>query len=349
MRKSAVLITGANGEMGRGLIDQLSKQGLSNLVALDLNPLDQSIAKLCIDQIVGSILDVEIIKQLNDQYDFVMIYHLAAMLSTQSETLPHKAHDINVNGTLNLLNMAVDQGKLQKLPIKFFFPSSIAVYGFNNLKEKMAAGAILENHYRDPMTMYGCNKLYCEHLGNYYNKNYQCIGKEKYPKIIDFRSIRFPGIISSQTIPTGGTSDYLPEMLHSAANKKSYKCFVRKNTQIPFMTMPDAIEGIIKLMQSPINSLSQTVYNISAFSPTVDEFREEISQYFPQFSLEYIINKDRQKMVDSWPTDLNDSAAQKDWGWNAMYNLKSGLRDYLIPNIKKKYSINGDNSVFNTK
>ena len=256
MRKLATLITGANGEMGHGLITTLQEKNYRNIVAMDLNQPDDTISSYCSEEIIGNILDVDLIDQLNGEYEFETIYHLAALLSTRAEFSPRSAHDVNVGGTMNLLNLALEQGRSQGKQIKFFFPSSIAVYGLKNLEEKKLAGAIKENSYRNPSTMYGCNKLYCEHLGSYYSNHYQRLGAEKYQSYIDFRSIRFPGIISSKTIPTAGTSDYIPEMLHAAAQGKPYSCFVREDTQLPFMTMPDAIGAIIQIMSVPRRNLN---------------------------------------------------------------------------------------------
>ncbi len=337
MRKSAILITGANGEMGHGLIAALHQKNNINIVALDLNPLDDSISALANEELIGNILDQGLIEQLNGEYEFDTIYHLAALLSTRAEFSPRAAHDVNVGGTLNLLNLAIEQGRSQGNAVKFFFPSSIAVYGFSGLDEKNAAGAIKEDSHRNPTTMYGCNKLYCEHLGNYYTNNYQRLGAEKHQRYIDFRSIRFPGIISSKTIPTGGTSDYIPEMLHAAAKGEAYNCFVREDTQIPFMTMPDAICAITTLMDAPEANISRTVYNIRSFAPTAEEFRQKVLEYFPSAKIGYKVTEKRQKMVDSWPADTDDSTAQNEWGWKPNHNLEKGLSEYLIPDLSKLY------------
>ena len=338
MRKSAILITGANGEMGHGLIAKIHENKHTNIVGMDLNALDSSISKYCSEIIIGNILDEDLIDQLNGEYEFDSIYHLAAILSTRAEFSPRSAHDVNVGGTLNLLNLALEQGRSQGKQIKFFFPSSIAVYGFNGLKEKESAAAVKENLYQNPFTMYGCNKLYSEHLGSYYANHYQRLGVEKHQSYIDFRSIRFPGIISSKTIPTAGTSDYIPEMLHAAAQGKEYYCFVRENTQMPFMTMPDAISAIIKIMSFPKQNLKRNTYNIRSFAPTAEEFRKKILKFFPDAKIGYRINEKRQNMVDSWPMDTNDSAAKKEWNWIPNHNLDIGLNEYLIPDIKKIYS-----------
>jgi len=337
MRKPAILITGANGEMGHGLITALHKRNNVNIVALDLNTLDDSISEFANEEIIGNILDQSLVEQLNGEYEFDTIYHLAALLSTRAEFSPQSAHDVNVGGTLNLLNLAIEQGRSQGKSVKFFFPSSIAVYGFSGLDEKNNSGSLKENSFRNPTTMYGCNKLYCEHLGNYYTNNYQRLGAEIHQSYIDFRSIRFPGIISSKTIPTGGTSDYIPEMLHAAAKGVSYKCFVREDTQIPFMTMPDAILAITHLMSAPKDNISRTVYNIRSFAPTAEEFRQKVLEYYPEAQIDYEISEKRQKMVDSWPTDTDDSMAKNDWNWIPAHNLDSGMKDYLVPDLQKMY------------
>ena len=338
MRKPAILITGANGEIGHGLITALHKKNTVNIITLDLNLLDSSISELATEELTGNILDANLIEQLNGEYEFVTIYHLAALLSTRAEFSPQSAHDVNVGGTLNLLNLALEQGRSQGKPVKFFFPSSIAVYGLKNKSEKQKVGTISEDKFLNPFTMYGCNKLYCEHLGTYYSQHYQRLGAEEHRSYIDFRSIRFPGIISSKTVPTGGTSDYIPEMIHAAARGEAYKCFVRKDAQIPFMTMPDAVQAILDIMVAPINNLNHTVYNIRAFAPTAEEFRKKIIEGFPQAQIEYNVNQKRQNMVDSWPADTDDSAARADWNWNPQHDLETGMKEYLIPDLKKIYA-----------
>ena len=158
-------------------------------------------------------------------------------------------------------------------------------------------------------------------------------------KQIDFRSLRFSGIISSKTIPTSGTTDYLPEMLHSVAQKNIYNCYVRQDTQIPFMTMPDAIEAIINIMNIDKNKLNYNIYNVRAFSPTVKEFENELRNYFPDAKINYKLNTARQAMVDGWPMDIDDTCAKRDWNWSPKHNLNSGFSEYLIPEIKKMYSL----------
>ena len=231
--------------------------------------------------------------------------------------------------------MAIKQSKTNGYSIKVFYPSSIAVYRIepNNMS------SISEKEYCNPITMYGCNKLYCENLGIYFSKNYNKLSEDYKPNLIDFRCIRFPGLISAYTTPTGGTSDYLPEMLHSIVKKEPYSCFVEKNTKMPFMVMPDAISAIYNLMKANINNLSTNVYNITAFNPSPNEFYKYLKKYFPSIQVTYDINQKRQEMVDSWPSNVDDSLAIDDWGWRAEFDLKKAFEEYLIPSLSVHYDI----------
>ena len=337
MIKSTILITGANGEMGHGLIKVLSKNSNKNIISLDINPIDDSIKSYISNSISGNILDNNIIEKINNQYEITEIYHLAALLSTKAEFSPQTAQDVNVSGTLNLLNLAIKQAKIQNKPIKFFFPSSIAVYGLNGIINKTSAGKINESQYCYPETMYGCNKLYCEHLGRYYSLYYNRLSKEYQSGLIDFRAIRFPGLISALTIPTGGTTDYAPEMLHAAASNKSYTCFVKENTKLPFMLMNDAIDAIIQLMKINKNCLTQMVYNIGSFSVTALDFKNIICNDFKNIKINFNIDIKRQSMVDSWPENIDYSSAENDWKFLPKYNFEKSFLNYLIPTIRSQY------------
>ena len=339
MRKPIILITGANGEMGHGLISALNKSGISNIIAMDLQTLDATISDKVMEPIIGNVLDKTLMEQINGEYEISAIYHLAALLSTRAEFSPQSAHDVNVGGTLNLLTLAVEQGRSQGKAIKFFFPSSIAVYGLPNLETKKSAGAILENQFCTPETMYGCNKIYSELLGSYFEKNYQRLAAQDLSGFVDFRSIRFPGIISAMTIPTGGTSDFAPEMLHAAAKGEKYDCFVRDDTQIPFMTMPDAISAISDLMRAPKKNLTKSVYNVRAFAPTAAELREKTLSFFPNAKIGTEISEKRQAIVDSWPQDCDDSSAKTDWNWKPKHDFETAFEEYLIPNITAIYNV----------
>jgi nucleoside-diphosphate-sugar epimerase len=337
MRKEVVLITGANGEIGHGLISHLSSKDKTNILALDVTPIDNSLLPMCERFIQGDILDNMLLGRLVAEYEIRAIYHLASILSTKAEFNPETAHRVNVEGTLNLLRLAVEQAGWQGKPVKFLYPSSIAAYGLPSLEIKNNIGKVKETDWCVPTTMYGCNKLYCEHLGRYYTNNYRQLAADRAQSGIDFRAIRFPGLISATTTPTGGTSDYGPEMLHHAAMGLPYNCFVRPDTQLPFMAMPDAIKALLQLEKAPKENLSQLVYNITSFNPTAQEFYEIVKSSFPQTEINFLPETARQGIVDTWPGDVDDSAASTDWGWSPDYDKKQAFQDYLIPAVKAKY------------
>lgn len=337
MRKPAVLITGASGEIGHGLIEQLSAEGGRAIVTLDLAPLDPSLAKRVSRETIGSILDQPALGRILAEYEVDVVYHLAALLSTRSEFSPLTAHEVNVGGTLNLLEFAQQQSSTHGRPVIFMYPSSIAVYGMPSLDIKAAAGKVKEDQFTESTTMYGCNKLYCEQLGRYYARHYKQLSAEHTGKI-DFRGLRFPGLISAVTVPSGGTSDFAPEMIHAAAKGEAYACFVRPDTKIPFMAMPDGVAALLALARAPRESLTLPCYNIGAFAPSVTEVEMEVRRAFPNAQISYKIDEKRQGIVDSWPADVDDSAARKDWGFSAQYGFESAFREYLIPTIKRRYA-----------
>ncbi len=336
-RKQVVLVTGANGEMGHGLIQRLAASSAYAVLALDLRELDPELAPLCHAKIVGDVLDDRLLERLVSEYEIHAIFHLAALLSTRAEFTPETAHEVNVRGTLNLLKLAIEQSRWHGRKVKFLFPSSIAVYGLPDLDTKRSAGKLEESQWCHPSTMYGCNKLYCEHLGRYYARHYRQLAVESEKYGVDFRSIRFPGLISAFTVPSGGTSDYGPEMLHAAAKGEPYPCFVREDTEIPFMVMPDAIEALMRLMEAPAENLSQHVYNITAFHPTAGEFAKQVQGAFPGAQISFAPDTKRQAIVDSWPADVDDTRARQDWGFDPSHDLRRSFDEYLVPNIKKRY------------
>src|SRR3954471_10046349 len=258
-RKSSVLITGASGEIGHALISRLSAGDPDRpIVTLDLNPLPPESGKLVRQAVNGSILDPALLDGIHAQYEVDRVYHLAALLSTRSEFSPALAHKVNVEGTLNLLEFAQKEGESHGRPVVFFYPSSIAAYGLPDLATKAAAGKVAEDLFNVPTTMYGANKLYCEHLGRYHDRHYKQLSAGPPAGKVDFRGIRFPGLISAVTVPSGGTSDYAPEMIHAAAAGTPYACFVRPDTRIPFMAMPDAVDAILRLVTAPRQRLTRT-------------------------------------------------------------------------------------------
>jgi threonine 3-dehydrogenase len=337
MRKPVVLITGAGGEIGHGLIEQLAEGGRASIVTIDLNPLDRSLAAVVQREFTGSITDTRLLDRILAEFEIDTVFHLAALLSTRSEFTPITAHQVNVEGTLSLLEFAQREAESHGRPVKFLYPSSIAAYGFPSLEEKRRAGRVHEDSYNTPSTMYGCNKLYCEHLGRYYARHYKQLSADPHSGRVDFRCVRFPGLISAVTAPSGGTSDYAPEMIHAAAKGEPYACFVRPDTRIPFMAMPDGVRALLDLAAAPREQLTRTAYNLSAFSPTADEVREEVLRAFPDATVTWRTDTRRQGIVDSWPEEVDDSAARRDWGFAPRYNFESAFREYLIPTIRKRY------------
>ncbi len=331
-----VLITGANGEIGHGLISRLAETNGTRIVALDLNSPDDAMRKKCYRCINGDITDGSVVENLGANYDFDIIIHLAALLSTKSERMPKLAHLVNVDGTLNLLELAVSEARQQGKAIRFIYPSSIAVYGFPTVEAKTKAGKVKEADWCEPRTMYGINKLYCEKLGNYYQKFYRQLDAQESKGLVDFRGIRFPGLISAHTLPTGGTSDFAPEMIHAAAGNKPYACFVRPDARIPFLAMPDGVDAIMQLAEADGSKLSQPVYNLAGFNPSAGEFRERVLQALPQADITFKPDVRRQAIVDSWPTDVDDAPARKDWGFQPKYDFERAFSEYLLPNIMKR-------------
>ena len=266
-----------------------------------------------------------------------LVFHLAALLSTRSEFSPRAAHEVNVEGTLNLLEFAQHEAESHGRPVVFLYPSSIAAFGLPSLEAKRAAGRVRENQYTHPATMYGCNKLYCEELGRYYAHHYMRLSAEPRQGRVDFRAVRFPGLISADTVPSGGTSDYAPEMIHAAAKGEPYACFVRPDSRIPFLAMPDGVDALLTLAGAPRSALTQHAYNLGGFAPSADEIRDEVVRAFPNAAVTYQVDEKRQGIVDSWPEDVDDSAARNDWGFAPKYDFTSAFREYLIPAITKRY------------
>jgi threonine 3-dehydrogenase len=337
LRKPVVLITGASGEIGHGLIERLTKCSESAVITLDLNPLAPELSAVVQRQVVGSILDKQLLDRLVAEYEVDLIFHLAALLSTRCEFAPTAAHAVNVEGTMAMLEFAQKQGESHGRTVIFLYPSSIAAYGLPSLTGKAKAGKVREDDFNHPTTMYGCNKLYCELLGDYYARHYKQLAAERLSGKVDFRSIRFPGLISAVTVPSGGTSDYAPEMIHAAAQGKPYACFVRPDTRIPFMAMPDAIAAILQLGAVNRHHLSRTVYNIGAFNPSASEIEAVVRQAFPSAEITTQVDEKRQGIVDSWPTDVDDSAARRDWGFMPNYDFEQAFQEYLIPTIRERY------------
>lgn len=259
------------------------------------------------------------VDKIFEEFDFDIVFHLASILSTGGEKNPELASKVNLIGTLNLMENATASAIKKQKAVKFIFPSSIAAHG-------------------DPITVYGVSKLACENLGRYFSKNYKLLDTSiNRDNLIDFRCVRFPGLLSPDTVPSGGTSDYGPEMLHAAAQNKSYECFVREDSTIPFMAMADAAEILYKLATVDKEKLTRQVYEVGGFSVSAKEIYEMTKKFFPEFEMTYKINEERQRIVDSWPKSVESTDAEADWGYKLNYDFEKTFSEYLIPKIKERY------------
>jgi len=301
-----ILVTGASGEVGYGLIDGLSS-GRNFITALDIRPLEDVVEQKVDKAYVADVTDAGAINRIVGRGEFDVVYHLASVLSTGGEKNPELAHRVNVYGTFNLL----DSLRKAEAPVKFVYPSSIAVYG--------GGGKNLV-----PITMYGINKLYCEGLGVYFSDYYKLLSEGG--SNIDFRCVRFPGLISTKTMPTGGTTDYAPEVLHAAMKKQDYECFVRRDSCLPFMAMEDGARALVELARAPKKKLKKRIYDIGSFSAKAGDFEKAAKKIYPEMRVSYKVDEARQRIVDSWPSEVDDKEARKDWGWKPRFGFVDTIR-----------------------
>jgi nucleoside-diphosphate-sugar epimerase len=313
MTKDKILVIGASGQIGVELTLALRKlYGNSNVVASDLREenelLKGSGPYVSLDVMNKEMLHVQVIRQ-----NITQIYLLAAILSATGEKNPGLAWHLNMQGLLNVLDIAREE-KLKKI----YWPSSIAVFGPTSPKINCPQQTIIE-----PITVYGISKYAGEFWCNYYHQRFG----------VDVRSIRYPGLISYKSAPGGGTTDYAIEIFHESLENKQYKCFLKEDTYLPMMYMPDAISATIGLMEAPADKLTvHTSYNISAISFSPKEIATEIKKHIPDFKITYAPDY-RQAIADSWPQSIDDSVAQKDWGWKPEYNLARMTED-MLANLK---------------
>lgn len=333
MEPRTALVTGANGEMGHLLLPALRTAGYET-VAVDLKPLPAETAASCRAAVVGSVVDPALMADLFRDHRPDAMFHLAALLSSKAERDPDLAHDVNVSATLNLFRLCRERARQSGRDVRFLFPSSIAVYGLPDAAAKAAAAAVREEDWNRPAGIYGCNKLYGEMVGSYFATRARRDGTPG----LDFRAIRFPGLISADTLPSGGTSDYAPEMIHAAAQGRPYACFVSAETRMPFMTMPDAVAAILRLDAAPVDRLTTRVYNIGAFSPSAAEIRAAVLAHFPDASIVFEPVAWRQAIVDTWPAEVDDRRARNDWGHAPRHRLAEAMSDYLVPALVKRYA-----------
>ena len=312
-RKDKILVIGASGQIGVELTLALRKQyGNNNVVASDLreeNPLLKGSGPyVSLDVMNKEMLHVQVIRQ-----NITQIYLLAAILSATGEKNPNLAWHLNMQGLLNVLDIAREE-KLHKV----YWPSSIAVFGPTSPKQNCPQKTVIE-----PTTVYGISKYAGEFWCNYY---YQRFG-------VDVRSIRYPGLISYKSAPGGGTTDYAVEIYIEALENKKYNCFLAEDTYLPMMYMPDAIRATLELMDAPADQISvRTSYNVAGMSFSPKEIAAEIQTHIPEFSIKYKPDY-RQAIANSWPEIIDDSVAKKDWGWKPQYDLPKMTADMLI-NLK---------------
>jgi nucleoside-diphosphate-sugar epimerase len=255
-------------------------------------------------------LHVQVIRQ-----NITQIYLLAAILSATGEKNPNLAWHLNMQSLLNVLDIAREE-KLHKV----YWPSSIAVFGPTSPKENCPQQTIIE-----PTTVYGISKYAGEFWCNYYHQRYG----------VDVRSIRYPGLISFKSPPGGGTTDYAVEIFHEALEEKKYTCFLKEDTYLPMMYMPDAIRGTIELMEAPASKINvRHSYNLSGMSFSPKEISAEIKKHIPEFTIDYKPDY-RQAIADSWPASIDDSVARNDWGWKHEFDLSKMTKDMLV-NLQKQ-------------
>jgi nucleoside-diphosphate-sugar epimerase len=313
MAKEKILVIGASGQIGVELTQALRKiYGNANVVASDLREENELLKGtgpyVSLDVMNKEMLHVQVIRQ-----NITQIYLLAAILSATGEKNPGLAWHLNMQGLLNVLDIAREE-KLQKV----YWPSSIAVFGPTSPKQNCPQQTIIE-----PITVYGISKYAGEFWCNYFHRRFG----------VDIRSIRYPGLISYKSAPGGGTTDYAIEIFYEALEHKRYKCFLKEDTYLPMMYMPDAIRATIELMEAPADKISiRTSYNVSAISFSPEEISAEIKKHIPDFRTEYAPDY-RQAIADSWPKSIDDTVARSDWGWRHEYDLDKMTKD-MLENLK---------------
>ncbi len=294
---SKILITGAFGQIGSELIPALqAKHGAENIIAFDMAVKPDSLDVVA-EQ--GSIVELDKLREIIIKHNIDTVYHLVSILSAKGEQDPNLTWQINMDGLRNILNLAVEY------KLKIFWPSSIAAFGPTTPRDLTPQHTVLE-----PSTMYGITKMTGEALCHYYHSKFG----------VDIRSVRFPGLISWKTEPGGGTTDYAVAMFYEAVKENDYTCFVHKDTILPMMYMDDAIRSMILLMESPAEKITiRTSYNLTAISFSAEELANEINKHLP-LNVKYEPDF-RQRIADSWPQSIDDSAARADWGWNHEFDL----------------------------
>lgn len=306
MQKERILIIGAGGQIGTVLTEALrAVYGPDQVIASDLKPLPEAEGP----SVVLNALDAQALHEVVDKYQINQVYHLAAILSATGEKDPIRAWDINMSSWMNVLELA------RTRPLhKVYYPSSIAVFGREAAHFNTPQFEVLI-----PETVYGISKVAGENWANYYHRRYG----------VDVRSLRYPGIIGYQSLPGGGTTDYAVDIYHYAVRGEAFSCFLRHDTGLPMLYMPDAIRATIELMEAPADQISvRTSYNLAGMTFTPAEIAASIQKIIPNFTIAYQPDF-RQAIADSWPASIDDSAARRDWNWRPEYDLDAMTADMI--------------------
>ncbi len=305
---SKILVTGACGQLGSELTAELRNiHGNGNVVATDITDPNPQIGEGPYEHL--DVMNRDQIEEVIEQHEISVVYHLAALLSANAEKKIGLAWKLNMDGLLNVLSIARDKS-LEKI----FWPSSIAVFGPDAQKNYTP-----QNSPCNPTTVYGISKLAGEQWCAYFHRSFG----------VDVRSLRYPGLIGYKSLPGGGTTDYAVEIYHKAVKGEPFECFLDKESVLPMMYMNDAVKATIDLMDAPEKNISiRTSYNIAAISFSPEEIADAIRKNIPGFEITYTPDH-RQKIADSWPNSINDSAARSDWKWNPEYDLNSMTEDIL--------------------
>ncbi|RZT10594.1 Nucleoside-diphosphate-sugar epimerase [Duganella sp. CF402] len=311
MTQQKILVIGANGQIGSELVEALAAQhGAQNVIASDVSPTNLYKAAR---YTTLNVLDKQALCDLITSEGVTQVYQLAAMLSATGEAAPLKAWTLNMDGLLNILEVARERGAIGK-PLKVFWPSSIAAFGPNTPAVDTPQLTVM-----DPTTIYGISKLAGERLCEYYFLKYG----------VDVRSIRYPGIISFKSPPGGGTTDYAIAIFHSALRGERYECFLGPQTTLPMIYMPDAIRATVELMDAPAEQVKiRSSYNVAGVSFNPEQLAEAITRKVPDFKIAYKPDS-RQAIADTWPQSLGDAAATADWGWKARIGVEEMVADML--------------------
>lgn len=305
-----ILITGANGQIGSELTTTLrDRYGADNVFAADKKPaLAEPGRYACLD-----VRDRSALNHFVESHHIDTIFHLASLLSAVAEQKPQQAWDVNMNGLINVLEIC------RTHHCALFFPSSIAAFGTGTPSMNTPQDTI-----QRPTTLYGITKVSGELLCDYYYRRFG----------VDARGLRYPGLISSKTKPGGGTTDYAVDIFYAAIQSQHYDCFLRADTQLDMMYMPDAIDAALTLMTADSTQLKhRNAFNVTAMSFTPQQLAVEIQKHIPEFTIAYRVDPVRQAIADSWPRHMNDSAAKAEWGWRAQFDLPAMVED-MLENIR---------------